>query len=311
MTIQNLYHYTKTWSFLHDVKNAYDLVIREQIPDITQLPASSKTEHITFAELWYDMRPTGDVINRITTAKRVLVILDTITSTTIAPIVSVLPNNVSVTIINLGAGVTGIINKHTIDNDDMWIVLSADLPTIVVREPVDARQFISILEKTIDHTYIRIPHDEFPEHLFEEKDQSIYNDDYISMQWFGYTGISGTVISIASLLPYVSQALQYVDTTNGKKFDLFVCTWYTTNIGDTLLHSIKHTGKLILIHDQKDNIALKEFVEKLLEKNWLTDIQVIYKHPSYEVLTTLLPAYIHEQAGVGSENLAQYLISLG
>ena len=306
MNTQNLYHYTKTGAFLHDLQKSYDLVIREKIPDMTQLPPSSTTEHITFAQLWYDMRPTGDIIARMTKAGSVLLILDALTSASISSLVAALPKDSDITIINMWAWLTGIINKHTVDAEDIWLML----PTMQVYEPLDAHHFLRIVTKSW-HIYVRVAHDEIPEHLFAEQDPAIYEADYISMQSFGYTGIGWTVISSGSLLPYVSQALQYADTNNGKKYDLFVCTAYTTTISDALLHSIKHTGKLIVIHDQKDAIALQQFIQTVLEKNWLTDIQVFYKQPQYATLTTIFAEYLHELAWMGSENLAQYLISLG
>lgn len=314
MTTQNLYHYIKTGAFLHNIKNPYDLIVWEKIPDASLLPQSDDTAHITFAELWYDMSATWTLLQKIGEYKNVVLVLDTLWSRDIQELLQALSwlqaekstKLEHLTILSLWAWVTGIINKHTIDTQDLHYVL----PVMQVAEPIDTYHLHYMLQEG-GYTYIRVGHDDIADHLFEDHDQRIYQNSYISLKPFGYSGISGTILTIGWLLPYTSQALQYVDTTYGKKFDLFVCGKYDDTLSEELVDSIKHTWRLIIVHDQSTDTVLTQFVEKFLAKYALTDIQVLYKHPQYQLLSTLLPGYIHEQAGVGSENLAEYFISLG
>jgi hypothetical protein len=62
--------------------------------------------------------------------------------------------------------------------------------------------------------YIRVSHDESADELFAD-DKILYAQRDISMTGFGYTGIGGTILTQPSLLVLVSQALQYLKTTNG------------------------------------------------------------------------------------------------
>lgn len=304
MTTNNLYHYIKTWAFLHDLKANIDLVLWEHIPDVAQLPDTTTT-HMSLADIWYDMSPTGDGVLLLAKNPRVLIILDTLTSTTISPLLAALPVTCSVTIINLGAWITGIINKHTVDNDDIALVR----PYMHVFEPIDARHFLHILQKD-ETAYVRIIHDEVPDALFDENHQDLYQQTLISLQEFGYTWTKATVVTTPALLSRVSQAIQYMQTSQWRSYDLFVLTQIDAEPSNALLESVEYTGVLCVIHDQVNNLAFQHRVHTMITTK-VQDVVVSYKVPNYKTLTTILPAYIYQQTDMESEHIAHYLISLG
>lgn len=81
---------------------------------------------------------------------------------------------------------------------------------------------------------------------------------------------------------------------------------------EALQHSIQHTGKLVLIHDQAENAAVLAREKACMQASAIAgDIAVFTKHPDYAKITTILPEYMYEQVGYTSETLANYLLSLG
>lgn len=109
-------------------------------------------------------------------------------------------------------------NKHSLETKDYSIVGNI-LP---IYEPIDTAQLLHILAGEVS-MYVRIPHDESADELFAD-DKTLYTQRDIDMTGFGYTGINGTIITQPSLLVLVTQALQYLKTTNGTGYDLFVHT---------------------------------------------------------------------------------------
>jgi len=142
---------------------------------------------------------------------------------------------------------------------------------------------------------MRIPRDELPEMLFGEGSEPLYAYPQISLQPFGYTGNSGTILTNGALLPYVSHALQHMHTETDKRFDLFVVTDYTASATKDLQESIEQTGHVIIIHDAADIQGLTTWRSALaIPGSRATHIKL----PTYQKLTTFLPAYMYDAAGM-------------
>lgn len=78
-------------------------------------------------------------------------------------------------------------NKHTFETND-YAIVGDRLP---IFEPLDTQHFTSVLSAS-DHgsMYCRVVHDEIPDGLFTAQHMSIYQESYIPMIQFGYTGIA-------------------------------------------------------------------------------------------------------------------------
>jgi hypothetical protein len=159
--------------------------------------------------------------------------------------------------------------------------------------------------------YIRIAYDEMPDALFAWDHSWLYTQHDIPMTAFGYAGIWWTILIQPSLLVPITQALQYIQTTHGIGFDLFVHTWPRDVYSQQLTDSLHHTGKLIVIHDQWDHTALRDSEQKVFKASGLQwDVQVFFKNPDYSKITTILPEYMYEQVWYSPDTLTHYLISL-
>jgi hypothetical protein len=147
--------------------------------------------------------------------------------------------------------------------------------------------------------------------IFSNEHAVLYAERDIPMTGFWYAGIGGTILIQPSLLVTMSQVLQYLQTTNWYWYDLFVHTWPREVYGQRMIDSLHHTQKLIIIHDQIDNAYVRELEWAIFKKSSVQwEVQVFFKHPNYEKITTILPEYMYEQIWYATENLAQYLISL-
>ena len=307
MQTNNLYHYIKTWAFLSELTNIPDCIIWESIPDLSHLGANrSKTEHVALKTLWYDFRADGSVISHINGKKNIFLILDSIS---IESCVDMLPSIVSTShlkIFNLWVWISGVQNKHSLETNDYAIVWNM-LP---IFEPIDTKHFLQMTNA--DETmYIRIAHDEIADELFEGDNSRLYTERDIPMTWFGYTGMWWTILIQPSMLIIMTQVLQYVQTTNGVGYDLFVHTWPRDVYSEQLTQSLQHTGKLIVIHDQAIQDALRDSEQKIFKASWLQwEIAVSFKNPVYEKITTILPEYMYEQVWYSTDSLAHYLLSL-
>jgi hypothetical protein len=242
-----------------------------------------------------------------------LLILDTLTTQTIAPLLSAIaacdPSLHRVTICNVGSGLTGVINKHTLDTHD----LTGVMPHMRVVEPCDLTQIHAFLDglaqphASAEHMYMRIPRDELPERLFPVDSQQNYGQPYISLQAYGYTGDYGTIVTNGALLPHVSQVLQYMHTQTERRFDLFVVTDYSAPATQELQDSVEQNGRLVLIHDGADinELATRRAMCGIVGSP-ITNIKL----PTYAKLTTFLPAYMYDVADMGQESLVTYLTSI-
>ncbi len=118
------------------------------------------------------MRDGGSVMEHIHTYPDTLLMLDTLTTQSISQLLPAIaacdPLQHCVTICNVGSGLTGVINKHSLDTNDLATVM----PYLRTVEPCDVAQvhtFIdrqSMVGQVNHHIYIRIPRDELPERLF-------------------------------------------------------------------------------------------------------------------------------------------------
>ena len=306
MQTNNLYHYIKTWAFLSAVTTIPDCIIWESIPDLSHLGADrSKTEHVALQTLWYDFRAEGSVISHIKDKKNIFLILDTLSIESCKDILPLLSSH-HCKVINLGVGISWVQNKHSLEVNDIAIVWSA-LP---IFEPIDTKHFLQMInaDSTI---YIRITHDEIADELFSWEHSSLYAERDIPMTSFWYTGIWWTILIQPSMLIMMTQVLQYVQTTNGIWYDLFVHTWPREVYSEKLIQSLHHTGKLIVIHDQAAPDALRDSEQKIFKASGLQwEIAVAFKNPLYEKITTILPEYMYEQVWYSTDSLAHYLLSL-
>ncbi len=288
-----------------DLKHTPSSIVWESIPQEAALPDAA-TQHITFADLGYDFTPTGAVAAHIQSHQSTFLILDSMSIDVCRSLLDALPSGHTCVIINLWIGVTWVQNKHSLETKDYSIVGNL-LP---IYEPIDTAQLLHILAGEVS-MYVRIPHDESADELFAD-DKTLYTQRDIDMTGFGYTGINGTIITQPSLLVLVTQALQYLKTTNGTGYDLFVHTWPREVYSESLQHSIQHTGKLVLIHDQAESETIRAREKACMQSsNIAGDITVYTKQPDYAKITTILPEYMYEQVGYTSETLAHYLLSLG
>lgn len=306
MDIQNLWDYVRWWAFLEDTDSLpFDAILWEKIPK--ELSGTSKNikgkiiEHETFTSLGYDMRPQGSIINRIKNHKYVLLILDVLDTKSIASFLPALPVSTIVSIWNIGVGISWIINKHTIDNHDIETMDTY----FTIYEPVDLHH-LHLLMHLETNAYIRIPQDELPNRIFDEAHEKLYTQQVISFQEFGYTGIKWIVLTLPSLLPTVSQALQYLQTQQWWGYDLSVLAQIGEKFSPQAESELLHADDIFLIHDQQDNLAFEKWVSTIM-KQMPRHGKIKYYHPDYAKLTTHIPGYIHTQTDFDAEAIAKRL----
>jgi hypothetical protein len=305
MSTNNLYYHIKSWAFLHELRKQPDAVLWETTPENDQVP-QGETEHMPFASLGYDFRKDGDIAKYLQTKGFCIIVLDTLSIASCKDILPIVSQHPHCLIINLGVGVTGIQNKHSLEVND-YVLVNGVLPIV---EPIDSVQ-LHLMFSQWASAYMRIAHDETPDALFDANDQAKYLASDISMTQFGYTGLAWTIITSPHLLPSVSQAIQFIKTTQGIGFDLFVNTSTRETYSEELTSSLQLTGRLIRIHDQETNDVVSHQEKAVLQASQVQgDIQISLKHPVYATLTSLLPTYMYEQVGFDAEKLADYLLSL-
>lgn len=307
MSTNNLYHYIKTWAFLSEITTIPECVIWESVPDLSHLGATrSKTEHVALSKLWYDFRRDGAVVSHINNHKNIFLILDSLSISECKDMLSSISPNTHIKIFNLWVGISGVQNKHTLETDD-YAIVGQSLP---IFEPIDTNHLLQMANAD-SSMYVRITNDEIADELFEWENSSLYAERDIPMTWFGYTGNGWTILIQPSMLIIMTQVLQYIQTTNGSWFDLFVHTGPRDVYSERLSQSLQQTGKLILIHDQAVHDALRDSEQKIFKASWLQwEIAVAFKNPIYTKITTILPEYMYEQVGYSTDALAHYLISL-
>ena len=307
MQTTNLYPYIKSWTFLEAVTALPHAIIWEKKPDLSHLGASrSSIDSIELSQLWYDFRADGDVSRYIAEKKNVFLLLDTLSVGSCKDMLASLHADVQVKIINLWVGITGVQNKHTIENND-YAIVGEIMP---IYEPIDTTQFLQMVNAPAS-MYIRIANDEIADNLFSWEHAHLYAERDIPMTAFGYSGSNGTIIVQPSLLVTVTQVLQHLQTTNGLWFDLFVHTGPHDIYSEQLTQSLDHTGKLIYIHDQASSDAIRAIEHKVSKASALHgELAVSFKNPDYTKITTILPEYMYEQIWYSTESLVHYLTSL-
>ncbi len=300
----NIYTYITQGYFLHDIAGSDISFVWETIP--AEIKKDDGFHHVTFESLWYDFRQDGSIVDFINTHKRVILLLDTIWIHDCTEIFAWLQEDVQLKICNLWVWISGVQNKHSIENNDLAIVHDF-LP---IYEPIDRVHFLQMLNAS-GSMYIRITNDEVADEILTGEYAVLYAERDIPMTSFGYSGIGWTILIQPSLLVTISQVLQYLQTTNWYGYDLFVHTWPRDVYSQKLIDSLHHTQKLIIIHDQIDDAFLRDTEWEIFKKsNVQWEVQVFFKHPHYDKITTILPEYMYEQIWYATENLAQYLISL-
>ena len=305
MDVQNLWDYVRWWAFLEDIEGLpFDAILWEKIPwKLSKIKNRKGTiiEHETFANLGYDMRPQGSIINWIKNHKHVLLVLDTLDTKSIASFLPALPVSTIVSIWNIGVGISWIINKHTLDNHDIQTMDTY----FAIYEPLDLYH-LHLLMHLETNAYIRIPQDELPNKIFDEAHEKLYTQKVISFQEFGYTGTKWIVLTLPSLLPTVSQALQYLQTQQGFGYDLSVLPIIGETLSSQVESDLLHADDIFLIHDQEDNVAFEHWVSTIM-KQWSYHGKISYYHPDYAKLTTNIPWYIHTQVSFDAEAIAKRL----
>lgn len=308
MDIQNLWDYVRWWAFLEDIEGLpFDAILWEKIPwEISKKTKNTKGEmidHEIFGNLGYDVRPQGSIINWIKNYKHVLIILDVLDTTSIASFLPALPVSTIVTIWNIGPAITWIINKHTIDSHDIETIDAY----FTIYEPIDFYHF-HFLTKLETNAYIRISQDEVPNKIFDEAHEKLYTQQLISFQEFGYTGTKWLVLTLPSVLPAVSQALQYLQTQQGLGYDLSVIPIIGETLSSQAESDLLHADDIFLIHDQENNVAFEHWVSTIMKQGSHYG-KIRYYHPDYAKLTTNIPWYIHTQASFDAEAIAKWIHS--
>jgi hypothetical protein len=107
----------------------------EVVPENDQIPQGS-TEHTSFASLGYDFRADGDIAKYIQTKDFCILVLDTLSVASCKDILPLIAQHPHCLVINLGVGVTGIQNKHSLETND-YAIIDGMLPII---EPIDSIQ---------------------------------------------------------------------------------------------------------------------------------------------------------------------------
>lgn len=254
------------------------------------------------------MTPEGVLAAHIAKHKRVLIVLQTLAAEHIVALCAQISPRTHITALSVGVGVSSVLTKHTCETHDIATAISWD-----IYEPLDIAHFHAVLHVE-GRVLVRIGYDDMPEQIFAGEKALMYQQPYISFIPFGYYGHAGTVITIPSFLPRVSQALQSLQTTHGRGYDLFVCTHYGQQFSDALIQSIAQTGKVIIVHDQDANTAWQEYVDKtydiLRTSETPGERYAFYKIPTYEKITTFLPEYMYEAAEMEGEHIVEYLLSL-
>lgn len=284
-------------------------ILRESLPEDLashQGASQSSIDHIELATLGYDFSVWWKVATMIANKKNIFLILDTIGIGETLWAYQNIPADCNVKIINLWVGISWVQNKHSIENND--IALIDDL--LPIYEPIDATQCMQYLNAP-SSMYTRIVNDEIVDTLFTGEYETLYAERDIPMTSFGYSGISGTIIVQPGLLVTMTQTLQYLQTEKSVWFDLFVQTWPRSVYSQRLVDSLHHTWKLIVLHDQISDDAVRAREAACSKASALHgELAVAFKHPDYTKITTILPEYMYEQIGYTPESLAHYLLSI-
>ena len=174
MDIINLVPYIQEWIFLqHDIL-PYDLIVREKQPQ----EADKKYKHMTLADVSYDFGVAGKLAALSDQYKRILVISETLNALYLLPWLSNLPSDVNVTVLQVGAGISGYMSKNWPDMTDIGTLL----PYARVLEAYDRDSLTAALQQTWKN-YIRITYGDTPVTMFE-KPLSV--DDTFLERWYDW-----------------------------------------------------------------------------------------------------------------------------
>lgn len=298
MDIINLVPYIQEWIFLHHDILPYDLIVWEKIPE----EADKKYQHATLADVSYDFGVAWKLAALSKKHKRILVISETLNAMYLLPWLSTLPADTNVTVLQVGAGISGYMSKNWPDMTDITTLL----PYAHILEVYDRDSLTSALQQS-GKNYIRITYGDTPVTMFEKAlpiDAGIAD---LRDRWF--EGIAGTIIAPWGNLINTIHAVQHLQE-EGKSFDLFVLLDYDFSIGSALKESIIKTENIIMILDQNRRTAYESIIKAKLWDSGLVDTNIYFVYPNAEKINTILPEYLREQANRDGLGIAEKINSL-
>lgn len=246
----------------------------------------------------------------IQTAKRPLIILNEINISFLSDILELYKGKrlTSLTIMNLATWMWSLWNKICLENQDLDIIPN----TFSRYEPIDLENLWNLLKKWWLQ-YIRIPHKEMPDAIFNVDElwiidsSMLENLDSISLKSYWFWWNDWTLFSSGSLF---STAIQTWDILKNysKRISIFIFQKLNTEWTEEMIESIKATKKLYILIDHKDTNELKKLIESKIKNLDINDVKIYFLTPEYEKLTTILDVYQDEQANFDPENLAKRII---
>ncbi|MEI7477283.1 MAG: hypothetical protein WCJ81_01810 [bacterium] len=101
MISDSISSYIYTGDFLKDLHHPVTTIVWEKMPDTMSFPTD--VQHFTYAQFGYDFSEKGELVALLHTKKRVVLILETLSSAEIAPLLAHIPSSCICSILNIGA----------------------------------------------------------------------------------------------------------------------------------------------------------------------------------------------------------------
>ncbi len=234
--------------------------------------------------------------------KHILVLREKLPIRYLLPLLHTAPKELSITIVNIWAWVSGLLPKGMPDLTDIDHVLPTDFRIV---EPCDVLSFFVLLRQP-GHTYIRLPHKEFVADLLQGEGTPTRDNGLLDATKRWYSGDEATIICPGWLLSWVIQALHTLGTEE-RTADLFVVSDYRFKRSKELLASCKKTEHCIVLLDQSLTSTYQELLTLTCTHKVSSNVKLDFLLPQTTTPTTILSDDLRHQAGFSPEMLYERL----
>jgi hypothetical protein len=228
--------------------------------------------------------------------KHVLLLWDKLPSRYLIPLLHTAPQELSITLLNIGAGVSWISSKGMSDLTDIDHVLPTRFRIV---EPCDVLSFFVLLKQP-GHTYVRLPNKEFVADLLQGEGTPTRDNGLLDARLRWYRGEQATIICPGGLLSGVIQALHTLNTEEIAA-DLFVLSDYRFKRSKALIESCKTTEHCIVLLDQHAQSVYKDILQLTSAQKIGGNIVLDFLLPTRETPTALPNDDLRHQAGFSPE----------
>lgn len=234
--------------------------------------------------------------------KHVLLLWDKLPIRYLIPLLHTAPKELSITVVNIGAWVSGLLSKGMPDLTDIDHVLPTSFRIV---EPCDVLSFFVLLRQP-GHTYMRLPNKEFIADLLQGEGAPTRDNGILDARTRWYSGDLATILCPWGLLSGVIATLHSLGTEE-RTADLFVISDYRFKRSKALIESIKTTEHCIILLDAQPTSIYKELLTLTCMQKTGGIATCDFLLPTSLTPTTLLNDDLRHQAGFSPEMIYERL----